>query len=128
MDRNGNSAFSPISSGIRDFLTWCRVERGLSRNSLEAYGRDLEALRSYAEPVTGGGLPQTELLNKYVNQLYQKDLTSRSIARHMSSLRSCFSFMVTEDKLREDPTEHLTSPKQWSTICLFFSFVAVVVL
>ena len=121
MDRNGNSALSPISSGIRDFLTWCRVERGLSRNSLEAYGRDLEALRSFAEPVAGGGLPQTELLNKYVNQLYQKDLTSRSIARHMSSLRSFFSFMVTEDKLREDPTEHLTSPKQWSTIPKFLN-------
>lgn len=121
MDRNGNAALSPISSGIRDFLTWCRVERGLSRNSLEAYGRDLEALRSFIEPITGGGLPQTELLNKYVNQLYQKDLTSRSIARHMSSLRSFFSFLVTEDRLREDPTEHLTSPKQWSTIPKFLN-------
>lgn len=121
MDRNGKAALSPISSGIRDFLTWCRVERGLSRNSLEAYGRDLEALRSFIEPITGGGLPQTELLNKYVNQLYQKDLTSRSIARHMSSLRSFFSFLVTEDRLREDPTEHLTSPKQWSTIPKFLN-------
>src|SRR3569833_2434170 len=121
MDRNGNSAFSPISSGIRDFLTWCRVERGLSRNSLAAPGRDLEALRSYAVFVTGGALPQTELLNKYVNQLYRKDLTSRSIARHMSSLRSFFSFLVTEEKLREDPTEHLTSPKQWSTIPKFLN-------
>ena len=121
MDRNGNAALSPISSGIRDFLTWCRVERGLSRNSLEAYGRDLEALRSFIEPITGGGLPQTELLNKYVNQLYQKDLTSRSIARHMSSLRSFFSFLVTEDRLHEDPTEHLTSPKQWSTIPKFLN-------
>jgi len=121
MDRNGKAASSPISSGIRDFLTWCRVERGLSRNSLEAYGRDLEALRSFIEPITGGGLPQTELLNQYVNQLYQKDLTSRSIARHMSSLRSFFSFMVTEDRLQEDPTEHLTSPKQWSTIPKFLN-------
>jgi integrase/recombinase XerD len=121
MDRNGNAALSPISSGIRDFLNWCRVERGLSRNSLEAYGRDLAALRSFVEPITGGALPQTELLNKYVNQLYQKDLTSRSIARHMSSLRSFFSFMITEDKLQEDPTEHLTSPKQWSTIPKFLN-------
>jgi integrase/recombinase XerD len=60
-------------------------------------------------------------LNRYVNQLYQKDLTSRSIARHMSSLRSFFSFLVTEDKLQEDPTEHLTSPKQWSTIPKFLN-------
>ena len=121
MDRNGKAALSPISNGIRDFLTWCRVERGLSRNSLEAYGRDLAALRSFIEPITGGALPETELLNKYVNQLYQKDLTSRTIARHMSSLRSFFSFMVTEDRLPEDPTEHLISPKQWSTIPKFLN-------
>ncbi len=63
MARNENPAQSPISSGIRDFLTFCRMEKGLSRNSLEAYGRDLEDLRSFAEPLTGGEFPTTEILN-----------------------------------------------------------------
>lgn len=121
MNRDRTTAMSPISSGIRDFLTWCRVERGLSRNSLEAYGRDLEGLRSFIEPLTGGGLPQTELLNIYINELYKKDLTSRSIARHMSSIRSFFSFLTAEGRIIEDPTEHLTSPKQWSTIPKFLN-------
>ncbi len=121
MARNDNSAKSPISSGIRDFLTFCRMEKGLSRNSLEAYGRDLEGLRSFAEPLTGGAFPDPELLNKYVNHLYSKDLTSRSIARHLSSLRNFFSFLVTEDILREDPTELLSSPKQWATIPKFLN-------
>src|SRR5580704_15328630 len=121
MARNGLTAKSPISSGIRDFLAFCRIEKGLSRNSLEAYGRDLEDLRSFAEPVTGGALPKVELLNTYINHLYKKDLTSRTIARHMSSMRNFFSFLVTEDKIHEDPTEHLTSPKQWSTIPKFLN-------
>jgi integrase/recombinase XerD len=121
MTRNGNIAQSPISSGIRDFLTFCRMEKGLSKNSLEAYGRDLEYLRSFAEPLTGGAFPKVELLNTYVNQLYKRNLTSRSIARHLSSLRSFFSFLVTEDKIEDDPTEHLASPKQWSTIPKFLN-------
>jgi integrase/recombinase XerD len=121
MERNGQTAGSPISNGIRDFLTFCRMEKGLSRNSLDAYARDLEGFRSFAEPVTGGSIPQAELLNNYVNHLYQKSLTSRSIARHMSSLRSFFSFLVTEDTIVEDPTEHLASPKQWSTIPKFLN-------
>src|SRR5665213_3095920 len=121
MARNGTTAVSPISSGIRDFLTYCRMEKGLSKNSLEAYGRDLERLRAFAEPLTAGALPQVELLNSYVNHLYTKSLSSRSIARHLSSLRNFFSFLVTEDKIQEDPTEHLSTPKQWSTIPKFLN-------
>ena len=121
MARNANTAKSLISSGITDFLTFCRMEKGLSRNSLDAYARDLEDLRSFAEPLTGGAIPDIELLNRYVNSLYTKSLTGRTIARHLSSMRSFFSFLVTEDKIQTDPTEHLSSPKQWSTIPKFLN-------
>jgi integrase/recombinase XerD len=121
MARNQNTAQSPISSGIRDFITFCRMEKGLSRNSLEAYGRDLEDLRSFAEPSTGGDLPDEELLNTYINHMYSKKLTSRSISRHLSSIRNFFGFLVMEDRIQEDPTEHLASPKQWSTIPRFLN-------
>lgn len=121
MARNQNTAQSPTSRGIRDFITFCRMEKGLSRNSLEAYGRDLEDLRSFAEPATGGALPDAELLNTYVNHMYAKKLTSRSISRHLSSIRNFFGFLVMEDRIQEDPTEHLSSPKQWSTIPRFLN-------
>ena len=118
---NGITAKSPMCSGIRDFLTWCRMEKGLSRNSLEAYARDLEDLRAFTEPLAGGSLPDVELLNKHINQLYTNKLSGRSIARHVSSIRSFFSFLVTEDKVTEDPTGHLTSPKPGATIPKFLS-------
>lgn len=121
MARNQIPAQSPISSGIRDFITFCRMEKGLSRNSLEAYGRDLEDLRLFAEPSTGGGLPDEELLNTYINHMYSKKLTGRSISRHLSSIRNFFGFLVMEDRIQEDPTEHLSSPKQWSTIPRFLN-------
>lgn len=121
MVRNGNMAKSPISSGITEFLTFCRMEKGLSRNSLDAYGRDLEDMRAFAEPKTGGSLPNAELLNTYINSMYSNKLSSRSIARHISSMRSFFGFMVGEGKLQEDPAEHLSSPKQWSTIPKFLN-------
>ena len=121
MARNQIPAQSPISRGIRDFITFCRMEKGLSRNSLEAYARDLEDLRAFAEPSTGGSLPDEELLNTYINHMYSKNLTSRSISRHLSSIRSFFGFLVMEDRIQEDPTEHLASPKQWSTIPRFLN-------
>jgi integrase/recombinase XerD len=121
MMRNGSAAATPISSGIRDFITFCRMEKGLSRNSLEAYARDLEDLRFFAEPITGGALPDAELLNAYVNNLYAKNLSSRSIARHLSSIRGLFNFLISDDKVQEDPTGHLASPKTWTTIPKFLN-------
>ena len=61
----GFTAESPAARGIREFLSFCRMEKGLSRNSLDAYGRDLAALRTYIDPLTGGELPDTQVLKSY---------------------------------------------------------------
>jgi integrase/recombinase XerD len=121
MAESGSMAESPTSRGIRAFLAFCRMEKGLSKNSLDAYSRDLAAFRVFADPLTGGGLPDAEVLRSYVNGLYKKDLSPRSIARHLSTIRSFYRFLVAEEKLVTDPTEHLSSPKQWSTIPRFLN-------
>src|SRR5579863_9183253 len=117
----GCTAESPTSRGIRAFLSFCRMEKGLSQNSLDAYGRDLAALRTWAEPLTGGELPAASVLKNYLNYLYTQKLSSRSIARHLSAIRSLFHFLVREEEVEIDPTEHLASPKQWSTIPKFLN-------
>jgi integrase/recombinase XerD len=121
MAKLGSTAESPVSRGIQAFLTFCRMEKGLSHNSLDAYSRDLDALRVFCDPLTQGALPDTEVLQSYVNYLYQKHLSARSIARHLSAIRSLFHFLVAEEKVTVDPTEHLSSPKQWSTIPKFLN-------
>jgi len=115
------TAESPTSRGILAFLSFCRVEKGLSKNSLDAYSRDLAAFRAWADPVTGGELPQADVLRNYLNHLYKNELSSRSIARHLSAIRSLFHFLIAEEKVEVDPTEHLSSPKQWSTIPKFLN-------
>ena len=115
------SAESPTSRGIHDFLAFCRMEKGLSRNSIDAYSRDLASLRAFCDPLTNGELPDEEVLQLYVNHLYKKDLTPRSIARGLSAIRSFFHFLVGEELVAADPTEHLAAPKQWSTIPKFLN-------
>lgn len=114
-------AESPISRGIRAFLAFCRMEKGLSQNSLSAYSRDLASFRIFCEPLNSGGLPDEEVLQSYVNYLYKKDLTPRSIARTLSAIRSFCHFLVAEELVAADPSEHLASPKQWSTIPKFLN-------
>ena len=112
---------SPLSRGIRGYLGFCRMEKGLSANSLDAYARDLAGFQAFATPLTGGGYPDAEISKTYVNSLYQKGLGSRTIARHLSAVRGLLRFLVTEGLLPADPSEHLTSPKQWSTIPKFLN-------
>jgi len=117
----GSTAESPTSRGIRAFLAFCRMEKGLSANSLDAYGRDLARFRLFSDPLTKGKLPDAEILQSYLNYLYRKELSSRSIARHLSAIRSFFHFLVADEQVAVDPTEHLSSPKQWSTIPKFLN-------
>jgi len=112
---------STISRAIRTFLVWCRMEKGLSQNSLDAYATDLAGFRAFIEPITAGSFPDEELLVTWLNSLYKKDLSSRSIARHLSAVRSFFHYLLSEGLISSDPTEHLSSPKQWSTIPKFLN-------
>ncbi len=115
------AAESKTSRAIREFLAFCRMEKGLSRNSLDAYSLDLYDFQTYADPLTGGDFPDTAVLKDWVNHLYGQDLSSRSIARHLSAIRGFFHFLVGEGKVAIDPTEDLCSPKQWSTLPKFLN-------
>ncbi len=97
------------------------MEKGLAKNSLDAYSRDLAGLRAFAEAGSGGSLPDEEQLNRYINSLYQNNLSSRSIARHLSAIRNLYHFLCAEGEIAKDPTEHLASPKQWATIPKFLN-------
>ncbi len=110
-----------LARGIRAFLSHCRMEKGLSANSLDAYGRDLEHFRAFAEESLQSGYPDEETLIRYVNGLYARELSSRTIARHLSALRSFCKYLLTEGLIAGDPTEHLTSPKQWQNLPKFLN-------
>jgi integrase/recombinase XerD len=110
-----------LGRGIRAFLAFCRMEKGLSKNSLEAYARDLAHFREFADAKTGGENPDAELLASYVNLLYLNGLENRSIARRLSALRGFFRFLQAEGEMAADPAEHLHSPKQWSTLPKFLN-------
>ena len=114
-----------ITRAVRSFLTWCRMERGLAKNSLDAYARDLGMLQKFAD--SGNqfgdqpGYPTAETLAEYVNLLYQNGLNSRSIARNLSAVRGLFRFLLTEGRIANDPTEHISTPRQWTRIPKFLN-------
>lgn len=105
------------------FLNFCRIEKGLSDNSIQAYQTDLARFYAFLERSgRAPGIPaDPEVLRAYLDHLFQTGLGSRSVARHLTTLRSLYGHLVREGVLAADPTEHLRGPRQWQTIPKFLN-------
>ena len=107
------------SGEVSSFLDYCRVEKGLASNTLEAYARDLKALAEYRK--NAAGAPDLGELRRYLDSLDRAGLGSRSIARHLATLRNFCRFLAAEGRIESDPTERLVAPKQWQRIPKFLN-------
>ena len=103
-----------LANHIRAFLNFCRLEKGLAVNSLEAYSLDLQRFNHFVGET--GNLPGIARLQAYLDDLFQAGLGSRSVARHVTTLRNFFGYLLREGVIDTDPAEHLRPPKQWQTI------------
>jgi integrase/recombinase XerD len=108
-----------LPSPMLAFLQFCRIEKGLSGNSLSAYSADLAKFSSFIGD--GEASPDAEMLRRYLDHLNGSGLSSRSVARHLTTLRSYYGFLLREGLIGQDPTEHLRTPRQWQTIPKFLN-------
>jgi integrase/recombinase XerD len=104
------------------FLNYIRVERGLSANTLDAYGSDLFKFTGF---LTQRKLALTKVQRDdvvdFLSSLYRSGLDSRSVARHLVTVRSFFKFLVVDGIVNNDPTMNLESPKIRQTLPSFLS-------
>lgn len=102
------------------YLKYLQVEKGLSSNTIAAYGRDLKRFSAYLEKnnLRSKSLTRDEVV-QYLAHLYQLKLDSRSVARHLVSLRGFYKFLLIEDVIKTDPTLTLESPKFRRTLPTF---------
>jgi len=105
-----------FSGEMQLFLDYCRIEKGLAQNSLDAYRLDLGKFHSYCQREAGEEIRGAEGLGRYLDSLYRSGLSSRSIARHLTTLRNYFGFLLRQGTIQSDPTQLLTLPKQWSSL------------
>jgi integrase/recombinase XerD len=106
-----------VEDDIRAFLNYVRVEKGLADNTVAAYGRDLAKLAAFAEAHSLGtrSIRRDDVV-EFLGSLYKHGLDSRSVARHLVTLRNFFRFTLTEGWMKTDPTLNLESPKIWKSL------------
>ena len=101
-----------IAPTIASFLTHVRVEKGLSQNTVEAYRRDLAKFESYSKKkkLAMENVARDDLVD-FLSTLFHQKLESRTVARHLVTLRNSFRFAQAQDLIPSDPTLNLESPK-----------------
>jgi integrase/recombinase XerD len=100
------------SGWLARWLDYLDAERGLARNSLLAYRRDVEALaRTLGErPLEQA---RAEDLLAHLRALRLAGRSPRSVARWLVAVRAFFTWLVAEGVVTEDPSAHLDPPRTW---------------
>ncbi len=108
---------------LERFLTSIRVEKNLSANSTESYGRDLQRWLQYLrkeQTVELSSLLPAHIVD-YLTHLAKAGLSGRSQTRHLSSIRQFLRFLKKEAILQNSPAADIEMPKQIQKLPLFLS-------
>lgn len=97
---------------LRRYIQYLRLERSYSKNTLDAYRRDLnKLLQYYAGNHIDFRSVTLEQLDQFAGELREDGIQARSVARILSGVRSFYHFLVLEREVEADPTELLESPR-----------------
>ena len=128
-----------MKDAVDSFLNHLVVEKGFSRNTLEAYRNDLYQFINFVQEgrsdshtnsqpaatkgqVNGWSQVELGLLTAYVSSLRsEKSYRDTTTARKVAALKSFFNFLVQEEAIEEDPTEFLSAPRVGRSLPKFLS-------
>ena len=101
------------NQALNDFKYYLKIERGLSENSVQAYGRDIQKFANFQEENATGKGPNTVKEEDVREFIYRTgpDISARSQARLISGLRSFFDYLIFEDYRSDNPMDLIESPK-----------------
>ena len=103
---------------IFDYLDFLKNIKGLSENTAKAYQRDLSKFSKFLESIAINGLEHIteEICSAWVADLFQNNVSARSIQRHISSAKGFFSYMKKISLVQSSPFELINSPKSPSRL------------
>lgn len=98
---------------LKDYKLYLKIERGLSKNSIESYSRDVKKLINHLEEHKISTSPikiNSETVQHFIYEA-AKSVNARSQSRIISGLRSFFDYLIFEDYRVSNPLELIESPK-----------------
>lgn len=102
----------------RDFFLYVGSERGLARNTIEAYGRDIDALTTYLSALNVRDFAEVnqDHIVGFLGELKNQGYATSSISRMFMATKVLFRFLKRERYIPHNVTLYLKTPKLWQLI------------
>lgn len=98
---------------VEEFINYLSAERGLAKNTLESYGRDLRQFQAFLATDHVDMVKQANraAIFSYLQSLQVKGRAVSTISRNLAAIKSFYQFLVREKYIDKDPSANLESPK-----------------
>jgi integrase/recombinase XerD len=109
---------------IKEFSSFLKLEKSLSRNSLDAYIHDIIKFTQFLEYFNYKLSPEEIKLNhlkEFIEWVNKLGMEPRSQARIISGIKSFYKFLLLNDEIENDPTALIESPKIGRKLPVFLS-------
>ena len=109
---------SELLKNLEYFLAYLRVEKGLSANTISAYGTDLQAFFIFlsGQNIHEAHAVRREHISAFCEERFKKEISAKSLRRALCSIRRYFWFLRKENKLQVSPVEGISLPKVERTL------------
>ena len=99
---------------LKEYLSYLKFEKGLSKNTVESYGRDLKKFftvvkKSYEKV-------EEKDISEYIIKLIADGISHRSVGRNISALKSFFRYLQYTERLKTNPLAFISQPKLWKNL------------
>lgn len=103
---------------LDSFITYLVVVRGLSKNTSEAYSRDINKFLSFIEKnyLVDITKVKSSYISEFTTSLKKDGLNVKSINRCIVSVKQFFKYLLVENIVEEDPTINITTPKMKTSV------------
>ena len=98
---------------IKDYQLFLKIERGLSKNTIDSYTRDIKKLVFFLDKNEINKNPikiDLDIVQQFIYEI-AKDVAPRTQARILSGLRNFFDYLIFEDYRKTNPTDLIEAPK-----------------
>src|SRR3972149_101370 len=116
-----------LNTHLNRFLSYIRIEKGLSNNTIASYRNDLTRYLAYLED---NGLQNVtfitlNILREFLAQLLRNQMSVSSVKRCISTIRHFHKFLLMEGLTDTNPTTYLETPRGWRRLPQTLSFSEV---
>ena len=103
---------------ISEFINYLAVERGLAKNTLAAYTRDLEKYTGFLahHKIKSPEAVRRESVTNFMMDLKKHGMSTTSICRNLAAIKMFHRFLVRENFSKEDPTTLIDTPKLFKRV------------